>query len=73
MVGVGGAGVNAVNRMIEAEVEGVDFIAVNTDMQSLERSAADTRVHIGSDITRGLGSGRTRSSAAPPRWRTTTR
>src|SRR5215218_7947275 len=57
VVGVGGAGVNAVNRMIEAEVEGVQFIAVNTDVQSLEGSAADTRLHIGSDATRGLGSG----------------
>jgi cell division protein FtsZ len=57
VVGVGGAGVNAVNRMVEAQVEGVEFIAVNTDLQSLEGSAADTRVHIGSEITRGLGSG----------------
>jgi cell division protein FtsZ len=57
VVGVGGAGVNAVNRMIEAQVEGVEFIALNTDVQSLEGSAAGTRVHIGSDATRGLGSG----------------
>ena len=57
MVGVGGAGVNAVNRMIEAQVEGVEFIAVNTDMQSLEQSSADNRLHIGSESTRGLGSG----------------
>jgi cell division protein FtsZ len=57
VVGVGGAGVNAVNRMIEAQVEGVEFVAVNTDMQSLEGSAAHTRVHIGNDLTRGLGSG----------------
>jgi cell division protein FtsZ len=57
VVGVGGAGVNAVNRMIEAQVEGVEFIAVNTDMQSLEGSAAETRVHIGGESTRGLGSG----------------
>jgi cell division protein FtsZ len=57
VVGVGGAGVNAVNRMIEAEVEGVEFLAVNTDTQSLEQSAAGNRMHIGSDITRGLGSG----------------
>ncbi len=57
VIGVGGAGVNAVNRMIEAEVEGVEFIAINTDMQSLEGSSADQRVHIGSEITRGLGSG----------------
>src|ERR687897_1301480 len=56
VVGVGGAGVNAVNRMIEAQVEGVEFIAVNTDVQSLEGSSAGTRLHIGSDATRGLGS-----------------
>jgi cell division protein FtsZ len=57
VVGVGGAGVNAVNRMVEAEVEGVDFIAVNTDMQSLQQSTADVRLHIGAQLTRGLGSG----------------
>src|SRR5215217_6512354 len=57
VVGVGGAGVNAVNRMIEAQVDGVEFIAVNTDVQSLEGSSAGTRLHIGSDATRGLGSG----------------
>jgi cell division protein FtsZ len=57
VVGVGGAGSNAVNRMIEAEVGGVDFIAVNTDLQSLQGSAAPTTLHIGSDVTRGLGSG----------------
>jgi cell division protein FtsZ len=57
VVGVGGAGVNAVNRMIEAQVEGVDFIAVNTDVQSLEQSSAQEIVHIGADTTRGLGSG----------------
>jgi cell division protein FtsZ len=57
VVGVGGAGVNAVNRMIEAGVEGVDFIAVNTDAQSLQSSEAYETVHIGSDVTRGLGAG----------------
>jgi cell division protein FtsZ len=57
VVGVGGAGVNAVNRMIEAEVEGVEFIAVNTDLQSLEHSRAAVKLHIGSEVTRGLGSG----------------
>ena len=57
VVGVGGAGVNAVDRMIEAGVEGVEFIAVNTDMQSLEESAATRRLHIGGELTRGLGSG----------------
>jgi cell division protein FtsZ len=57
VVGVGGAGVNAVNRMIEAEIEGVDFIAVNTDLQSLQTSAASETLHIGNALTRGLGSG----------------
>ena len=57
VVGVGGAGVNAVNRMIEAEVEGVEFVAVNTDLQSLQHSNADTTLHIGQSLTRGLGSG----------------
>jgi cell division protein FtsZ len=57
VVGVGGAGVNAINRMVEAEVEGVEFIAVNTDLQSLQQSSAHLTVHIGGEITRGLGSG----------------
>ncbi len=47
VVGVGGAGVNAVNRMVEAEVEGVEFLAVNTDLQSLQQSTADITLHIG--------------------------
>jgi cell division protein FtsZ len=57
VVGVGGAGVNAVNRMVEAQVEGVEFIAVNTDLQSLQQSRADVTLHIGGEVTRGLGSG----------------
>jgi cell division protein FtsZ len=57
VVGVGGAGVNAVNRMIQAGVEGIEFIAVNTDLQSLEQSLARTKVHIGNESTHGLGSG----------------
>ncbi len=57
VVGVGGGGVNAVNRMIEAEVTGVEFIALNTDTQSLNSSAAHVTLQLGSDITRGLGSG----------------
>jgi cell division protein FtsZ len=57
VVGVGGGGVNAVNRMIEAEVTGVEFIALNTDAQSLNQSAAHVTLQIGADITRGLGSG----------------
>jgi cell division protein FtsZ len=57
VIGVGGAGVNAVDRMIEAGVTGVEFVAINTDMQSLQGSAADIKLHIGADITRGLGAG----------------
>jgi cell division protein FtsZ len=57
VVGVGGAGVNAVDRMIDAQVAGVEFLAVNTDLQSLEQSSAPTRIHIGDSSTRGLGSG----------------
>jgi cell division protein FtsZ len=57
VVGVGGAGVNAVNRMVEAQVAGVEFLAVNTDLQSLQQSTADVTLHIGADVTRGLGSG----------------
>jgi cell division protein FtsZ len=57
VVGVGGAGVNAVNRMVEAEIEGVEFLAINTDLQSLQQCAAHETLHIGDAITRGLGSG----------------
>jgi cell division protein FtsZ len=57
VVGVGGAGVNAVNRMVEAEVEGIEFLAVNTDLQSLQQSTADLTLHIGAELTRGRGSG----------------
>ncbi|HET8979249.1 MAG TPA: cell division protein FtsZ [Solirubrobacteraceae bacterium] len=57
VVGVGGAGVNAVNRMVEADIAGVEFLAINTDLQSLQLSAADQTLHIGDSVTRGLGSG----------------
>jgi cell division protein FtsZ len=57
VVGVGGAGVNAVDRMVEAQIPGVEFMAINTDLQSLHQSTADVTVHIGSEVTRGLGSG----------------
>jgi cell division protein FtsZ len=57
VVGVGGAGVNAVNRMVEAGIEGIEFIAVNTDLQSLQQSTADITLHIGPQVTRGLGAG----------------
>ncbi len=57
VVGVGGAGGAAVNRMVEAGVEGVEFIAINTDAQALHYSKATTKIHIGHDSTRGLGAG----------------
>ncbi|MDH3306133.1 MAG: cell division protein FtsZ [Acidimicrobiia bacterium] len=57
VVGVGGGGVNAVNRMIDAGIRGVEFIAVNTDAQALLMSDADVKLDLGRDITRGLGAG----------------
>lgn len=57
VVGVGGAGSAAVNRMIEAGVEGVEFIVINTDAQALFHSKANVKIHIGKDTTRGLGAG----------------
>lgn len=57
VVGVGGAGGAAINRMVEAGVEGVEFIAVNTDAQALHYSKAHKKIHIGKDATRGLGAG----------------
>ena len=57
VIGVGGAGGAAINRMIDAGVEGVEFIAINTDAQALHHSKASTKIHIGKDTTKGLGSG----------------
>ena len=57
VIGVGGAGNNAVNRMIDAGIKGVDFISVNTDRQALQNSKANTKIQIGEKITRGLGAG----------------
>src|SRR5207302_4884211 len=57
VVGVGGGGSNAVNRMISAGLRGVEFIAVNTDAQALALSNADKKIHIGGKLTRGLGAG----------------
>jgi cell division protein FtsZ len=57
VVGVGGGGNNAVNRMIDAGLRGVDFIAVNTDKQALFLSKANTKIQIGEKLTKGLGSG----------------
>lgn len=57
VVGVGGAGGAAINRMVESGIDGVEFIAVNTDAQALHHSQATTKIHIGKDATRGLGAG----------------
>ena len=57
VVGVGGGGCNAVNRMIDAGLKGVEFIAVNTDAQALLMSDADVKLDIGRELTRGLGAG----------------
>ena len=57
VVGVGGAGLNAVNRMIDAGISQVEFIAVNTDIQQLRTSDAPAKIHIGRELTQGLGSG----------------
>src|SRR4026208_55416 len=57
VVGIGGGGVNAVNRMIESCLRGVEFIAVNTDAQTLLMSDADVKLDIGRETTRGLGAG----------------
>jgi cell division protein FtsZ len=57
VVGVGGAGLNAINRMIDAGISEVEFVAVNTDLQQLQTSDAEVKIHIGRDLTKGLGSG----------------
>ncbi|HEY7708108.1 MAG TPA: hypothetical protein VH968_13150, partial [Gaiellaceae bacterium] len=57
VVGVGGAGLNAVNRMIDAGIAAVEFVAVNTDLQQLALSDAEVKIHIGRELTGGLGSG----------------
>ena len=57
VVGIGGGGTNAVTRMVEAGLSGVEFVAVNTDAQALLMTEADEKIHIGSKATRGLGAG----------------
>ena len=57
VVGIGGAGTNAVNRMVDSGVKGVEFIAVNTDVQQLDVCDADVKIHIGQELTHGLGGG----------------
>ena len=57
VIGVGGGGTNAVNRMIAEGLRGVQFVAVNTDAQALMQSKATKKIHIGEKLTRGLGAG----------------
>ena len=57
VIGVGGGGSNAVNRMIDSGVKGVDFITVNTDAQALQLTKSDHKLQIGDKLTRGLGAG----------------
>ena len=57
VIGVGGAGGNAVNNMIRRELEGVDFVVANTDAQALEQSQAEARIQLGANLTQGLGAG----------------
>ncbi|MFR3557326.1 MAG: cell division protein FtsZ, partial [Paraclostridium sordellii] len=57
VIGVGGGGNNAVNRMVEAQLKGVEFIAVNTDKQALYTSKAEYKIQVGEKLTRGLGAG----------------
>ena len=64
VIGIGGGGVNAVNRMIDAGLRGVEFVAINTDAQALLMSDADVKLDIGRDLTRGLGAGATRCDLA---------
>ena len=57
VIGVGGGGGNAVNRMIEAGIEGIEFLVANTDLQALKRSRAPIKIQLGGKLTKGLGAG----------------
>ena len=57
VLGIGGSGKNAVNHMINSRVKGVEFIAINTDAQDLHHSLANKKIHIGKNLTKGLGTG----------------
>ena len=57
VIGVGGAGGNAITNMIDADIEGVDFVYANTDAQALNSSVAETRIQLGPELTKGLGAG----------------
>ena len=67
VVGVGGGGSNAVNRMIDAGLDGVEFLVANTDVQALEQSKASVKLQIGAKLTKGLGAGAILMSDAKPR------
>lgn len=69
VIGVGGGGCNAVNRMVEAGLQGVEFIAVNTDRQALNRCLAETKIQIGEKLTRGLAPEPIRRSDSAPQRR----
>lgn len=64
--GVGGAGGNAVNNMIEQQLEGVEFVVANTDAQALQQSRATSKIQMGVKVTEGLGAGAVRRSGPPP-------
>jgi cell division protein FtsZ len=66
VVGVGGAGGNAIGNMIRADIEGVDFVVANTDAQALNNSIAEHRIQLGPEITRDPAPGRGPRSAVPP-------
>jgi len=57
VVGIGGSGGNGINRMVDSEIKGVDYVAINTDAQALHQSSASEKVHIGKNLTKGLGAG----------------
>ena len=57
VIGVGGGGGNAVNRMMDAGIEGIEFVVANTDLQALKRSNAPTKIQLGGRLTKGLGAG----------------
>ncbi len=70
VIGVGGAGGNAVNNMIRSKLEGVEFLVANTDAQALQQSMCERRIQLGNTVTKGLGAGaRPESAALRPRRR----
>ena len=70
VIGVGGGGSNAVNRMIEAGIEGIEFLVANTDLQALKRSKAPIKIQLGSKLTKGLAPAPTQMLEKKPRLKT---